>query len=98
MMDRDGSGELSLDEVTDLWKKLGKNVSKEKALKEFKKLDKDGSGELSLDEFLPWYKKQRAKAKARLEEIKHIEALWKQADVDRSGTLDEGELRKVLEW
>eukprot|EP01043_Picozoa_sp_COSAG02_P063810 COSAG02_NODE_9147_length_2312_cov_3.600581_1_plen_565_part_10 len=98
MMDRDGSGELSLDEVTDLWKKLGKNVSKEKALKEFKKLDKDGSGELSLDEFLPWYKKQRAKAKARIEEIKHIEALWKQADVDRSGTLDEGELRKVLEW
>lgn len=41
------------------------------------------------------WKKQRGADKDRSEEIKHIRKLWKVADMDRSGTLDAGELRKV---
>jgi nitroreductase len=64
LIDADGSGHISKDELTEVLRMLDIDASKDDISALFKHLDRDGNGEIELDEFLSWYKPAASSAES----------------------------------
>ncbi len=67
--DEDGSGELDKDEIENLLKKMGLDITQERLDEIFYLYDVDGGGTVELAEFLTFLRTQAAEAKARAHDL-----------------------------
>lgn len=60
MVDKDKSGYISVDELSHMLSRLGRELSKEQFENGFKMVDTDNSGQIDFEEFYMWFKKSDA--------------------------------------
>lgn len=92
IMDKDGNGEISLDELATvmLSMKQTKKLS-EVGLELFDKFDKDGEGEISLDEMLETFS-----GVGKNWAMEDVKAFFDLIDVDKSGSVDKEEFMQFI--
>lgn len=91
-VDVDGSGELDLIEFQESMRKMGQNLTSNEAVEIMAELDLDGSGTIGVSEFLDKLKQVRGETEERLGMCKK---LFREADDDSSGFLEESEVAYV---
>lgn len=88
-VDADSSGELDLLEFQESMRRMGQNLTSNQAFEIMAELDLDGSGTIGVSEFLDKLKQVRAESETRMQKCKQ---LFREADSDGSGFLDEEEV------
>ena len=88
-VDTDGSGELDLLEFQESMRRMGQHLTSNQAFEIMAELDLDGSGTIGVSEFLDKLKQVRAETETRMQKCKQ---LFREADKDGSGFLDEDEV------
>eukprot|EP01047_Picozoa_sp_COSAG01_P056588 COSAG01_NODE_6435_length_3669_cov_1.367507_3_plen_574_part_01 len=88
-IDIDGSGSLDRDEVAQLSRNLGHELSPEELEAAMLEMDGDGGGEVEFEEFEDWYMNM-------LSSDEMIRVIFEQMDDDGSGTLEKAELGMLL--
>jgi Ca2+-binding EF-hand superfamily protein len=88
-IDIDGSGSLDRDEVAQLSRNLGNELSPEELEAAMLEMDGDGGGEVDFEEFEDWYMNM-------LSSDDMIRVIFEQMDDDGSGTLEKAELGMLL--
>merc|ERR1711907_809658 len=91
LFDNDGSGAISVNELTSAMKSLGFDVKHAVVYNMVADLDSDGSGEIEFDEFLE-VMTAKISDKNNKEEIDRVFRLF---DKDRNGTLEADDLSRV---
>ena len=56
LVDKDKSGNICVDELSNMLKQLGRELSEEDFKRGFEQVDSDSSGQIDFDEFYEWYK------------------------------------------
>ena len=74
-VDVDGSGELDWDELREVFRMMGRELSDKEMDKALNEIDRDGGGEVDFDEFVKWWNKQDAGDKMIMEKQKAFESL-----------------------
>ena len=92
LFDKDGSESIDSYELKDAMKALGIYVDKESLKKLMEKADKDGSGSIERPEFLSLM----AELIERRDPKREVEKSFRMYDEDDGGTIDLGNLRKVV--
>ena len=54
-IDADGGGTLDIEEMKQLFKDLGLELTQDQVATVMSRIDADGSGEIDFDEFFAWY-------------------------------------------
>ena len=107
-IDTDGTGDLSLEELTTVLRSLGENITTEQVQDLINQVDENGDGEVQFPEFVEILKLQRKKAGANApslklaiifgpEEVENIRRQFLQIDQDGSGEIDEEELGNLIQ-
>ena len=94
IMDKDGSGEVSLDELASVM--LSRKSSKEAKLSDvatelFNMFDKDGEGEISLDEMVATFGQT-----GKNWDMEDVVAFFELIDLDKSGLVDREEFMQFI--
>lgn len=94
IMDKDGSGEVSLDELASVM--LSRKSSKEAKLSDvaielFNMFDKDGEGEISLDEMVSTFGQT-----GKNWDMEDVVAFFELIDLDKSGLVDREEFMQFI--
>ena len=74
-VDTDGSGELDWDELKQVFRQMGREMTDVEMDKALSEIDKDGGGEVDFDEFKKWWDKQDQTDKRQMEKQKAFESL-----------------------
>ena len=85
--DADGSGAISVDELTEIFKKLGSQKSESEIRQLVLEVDQDQSGEIEFDEFLVLIERLREDHQAQLFLV-NAKAAFALFDTDGSGSID----------
>jgi Ca2+-binding EF-hand superfamily protein len=99
VIDEDGSGTLSKDEVAKLMEQMGSRITSmmggtKKLDEAFAEMDPNADGTVTFDEFLVWYKRSHPET---LEDMNaQVRFYFDLFDEDGSGTLDKAEVGKVM--
>merc|ERR1712167_376552 len=91
LFDNDGSGAISVNELTSAMKSLGFDVKHAVVYNMVSDLDSDGSGEIEFDEFLEVMTAKISDKNTKEE----IDRVFKLFDKDRNGTLEADDLSRV---
>merc|ERR1712185_356988 len=91
LFDNDGSGAISVSELTGAMKSLGFDVKHAVVYNMVADLDSDGSGEIEFDEFLDVMTAELSDKNTKEE----IDRVFKLFDKDRNGTLEADDLSRV---
>ncbi|MBD3254165.1 MAG: hypothetical protein GF383_03690 [Candidatus Lokiarchaeota archaeon] len=92
MCDKDGSGAITLNELSSVLKELGYNYSNEKLKQMVQDVDKNFDDQITFHEFMQLYKKQILFT----EKEEKIRAAFEIIDSDKSGFVTFEELQKVM--
>ena len=92
-LDTDGSGFLDSEELRQLLKKMGIDLEHGDVMKIMHEMDASGDGRVGFREFDAWWADNGDKNQYQLRDP---EAVFRQIDVDGSGSLDREELRQLL--
>ena len=91
MFDRDGSGNIDIDELREAMKALGLYLTKEQVKKMMSTVDTDGNGFIEFDEFRTLMK-DHIKNRNREEELRRAFRIY---DDDDTGLIEFRDLRRV---
>jgi len=88
-VDKDGGGSISREELRELSKLTGRELSEQQLDAALAEMDQDGSGEVDFEEFEVWHKHMG-------DDEKLVREAFESTDVDGSGYLDKWEMETVL--
>merc|ERR1719388_344534 len=91
LFDNDGSGAISVNELTSAMKSLGFDVKHAVVFQMIAELDADGSGEIEFDEFLDMMTARISDKNSR----EDIERVFKLFDSDRTGEVSLDNMKRV---
>lgn len=94
-VDRDGSGFLDIEEVKQIAERLGQPLSAKDVKSIFEAMDTDNDGKVTPEEFGVWISAQETKEGIRSYFQNTASLIFKDIDTDKSGFIDEKELRDV---
>ena len=94
MFDKDHSGNISIDELYQVMKNMGNEISMEEIKSMVADLDEDNSGEIDFKEFITFCK--RVETVENLTEEEEVIRAFKTFDKDGSGTLSCSEFKHIL--
>lgn len=94
-VDDDKSGEIEIDEMLTLMRKLGRNPTKKELKVLFEAADKDGGGSIDFEEFCTWYPEWK-EIEISDEDRVVFKELFDRVDEDNSQCLDKAELAEVM--
>jgi len=89
-IDLNGDGSIDKEELAKMFEMLGHEIAEQELDEVFASLDLDGDGEISEEEFSKWYMKSEQRV------LSKIKPIFDQFDADKSGTLDRGEVSRLL--
>lgn len=93
--DTDGSGYLDMQEVKEMAIRLGTPLPDDRVKEIFDQMDKNKDGKVQSDEFMEWFNDETTKAGIKSYYHQKTKKIFKEIDTDRSGFIDEQELRDV---
>jgi len=93
LFDKDGSGAIDIDELTEVMKSLGQNPSRKELEEMIAEVDEDGGGEIDFDEFLEMMAKALTKEVDSFEEMMKC---FKVFDKDGTGEISREDLHHII--
>ena len=84
--DADGSGKISVDELSSLCEELGYPLDEHELASALDELDSNDNNEIDQDEFIRWWKKETTTANHKLQQILKQAKLENSFDVHRQVT------------
>jgi Ca2+/Na+ antiporter len=89
-IDINGDGNIDQEELGNLFRKLGHQISEEELGQVFGSLDLDGNGTICEEEFSKWY----VKSEERI--LSKVKPIFDQFDTNKSGTIERNEVKELL--
>jgi len=90
-VDESGNGLIDSKELSNLFKLLDCEVTEADLAQSMKDLDENGDGQIDFAEFTKWYIKSEARIRNQTHDA------FNKCDVNKSGTIEKSELKKLLE-
>jgi calmodulin len=94
MFDKDGSGQISVEEIQSVFKNMGNELTTQEVKEMIRDLDDDQTGEINFEEFITLM--QRTMETELITEEEEVIRAFQTFDKDHSGTLSCSEFKHIL--